>query len=408
MNCDAELTPDQVFAEHISFGEEVTPREPRVVVPQGPLVSERKLRIGYVSPDFRNHSVAFYIEPVLRQHDRAAFEVFCYSDGLTDEVTARIRALGHTFHDTRTQSDDALAELIARDGIDVLVDLAGHTAHNRLRMFARRAAPIQVAWIGYFATTGVRAVDYRLADAFSVPPELERYFVERVVRLPRSANCYAPPSPSPAVAPAPCLKRGYVTFGCYNHPRKLSRHVAAVYAEILRHVPGSRLKLKYGAYEDPGMIAHVRRWFRDEGIDPARIEASGASMLYRYLEAFGDIDVALDPFPYGGETTALHALWMGVPCVALEGSTLVERLGSRVLRVAGLHDWVASTPADYVAIAARAARDPARLAALRPAVRAAMEASPLLDHAGVTREAEAAFRDMWRSYCVQHALPRTG
>jgi protein O-GlcNAc transferase len=219
------------------------------------------------------------------------------------------------------------------------------------------------------------------------------------VRLPRSANCFLHPE-SPEPAPAPCLRRGHVTFGCFNNPAKVTREVVATFARILSQLPTSRLILKYGTFDDPVLRAQYLRWFAEEGIAPGRIDLQGHSALPEFLASFAHIDVALDPFPHSGETTALHTLWMGVPLVALEGVTLVQRLASRVLRVAGLKEWVAHTTDDYVAIALSLARDPGRLSSLRAGLRDRLRASPLLDHAGVTRELEAAYRKMWRRWCA--------
>jgi predicted O-linked N-acetylglucosamine transferase (SPINDLY family) len=224
--------------------------------------------------------------------------------------------------------------------------------------------------------------------------------VERIERLPRSSNCFAhPPAPDPA--PPPCLDRGHVTFGCFNNPAKLTRQGVAAFARILHQIEGSRILLKYGAFDDPVLRERYRAWFREEGIDAARVEIEGHAPLRIFLASFSQIDIALDPFPYSGETTALHTLWMGVPLVALEGETLVQRLASRVLRVAGLSEWVARSADEYVAIACALARDPAELARRRALQRAQLAASPLCDHAGVTRELEELYRRLWREWCAR-------
>jgi predicted O-linked N-acetylglucosamine transferase (SPINDLY family) len=257
-----------------------------------------------------------------------------------------------------------------------------------------------VSWLGYFDTTGLSAIDYRIADAHSLPPEFERHFVERVVRLPRSSNCFLHP-PAPEPAPPPCLGRGFVTFGCFNHPAKLTREVIATFARILHGSEGSRLLLEYGGFDDPGLGARFRSWLGAEGIAPERVDFLGHAPLRRFLASFAEVDVALDPFPYSGETTALHTLWMGVPMVALEGPTVVQRLASRVLRVAGLDAWVARTPDEYVSLALALAADRERLAFERVSLRGRLAASPLFDHRGVTRELETAYREMWRRECAR-------
>jgi predicted O-linked N-acetylglucosamine transferase (SPINDLY family) len=280
----------------------------------------------------------------------------------------------------------------------VLVDLAGHTGNNRLLVFARTPSPVQASWLGYFDTTGLASIGYRIADEHSVPLAAERFFVERIVRLARSSSCYQPPE-APEPTPPPSLERGWVTFGCFHNPVKVTREVVAVFARILRELEGSRLMLKYSTFDDPTLRARYLAWLAEEGIAPDRVDISGQEPLPKFMQFMGNIDVALDPFPYSGETTALHTLWMGVPLVTIEGPTMVQRLSSRVLRVAGQGDWVASSRDDYVRIALGLARDSARRVELRAGLRGRLRASPLLDHGGVTRELEAAYRTMWRTWC---------
>lgn len=404
LHFEPSVTPERLLAEHLAFARRfadplapVARRAPRSRDP------ERRLRVGYVSPDLRRHPVGFFLEPVLAGHDRERFEIYCYSDARhPDETTARLASLSARFVDSAKWPDARLAEQIAEDEVDILVDLAGHTARNRLLVFARRPSPIQVSWLGYFDTTGLAAIDYRIADEHSLPPEFERLFVERVVRLPRSSNCFLHP-PAPEPTPPPCLERGFVTFGCFNNPAKLTREVIATFARILRGSDASRLLLEYSGFDDPGLGERFRGWLGEEGIGPERVDFIGHLPLRRFLASFAQVDIALDPFPYSGETTALHTLWMGVPLVAIEGPTLVQRLASRVLRVAGLDGWVARTPDEYVRLALGLAVDRAGLASWRASLRAGLEASPLFDHRGVTRELEAAYREMWRRECERRA-----
>jgi protein O-GlcNAc transferase len=405
LHFDPSVSAEAVRAEHVAFGRRYA--EPLAGEPRRFARSrdpERRLRVGYVSPDLRRHPVAYFLEPVLTEHDRSALEIFCYSDvERPDETTARLAALSDRFVDVSGWPDAKLAHQIGLDEIDVLVDLAGHTAKHRLLAFARKPSPIQVSWLGYFDTTGVTAIDYRIADAASVPIGAEHQFVERVVRLPRSSNCFLHP-PAPAPSEPPCQKRGHVTFGCFNNPAKVTRQVVDTFARILRGTPGSRLLLEYGGFDDPGLKVRYLHWFAEEGIGAERLDLAGHASFGRFLSSFAHVDIGLDPFPYSGETTAVHTLWMGVPLVALEGATLVQRLASRVLRVAGLDDWVATTREQYVEIALALARDPARLRDMRGSLRERLKASPLMDHRGVTRELEAAYRAMWRSWCSERAL----
>ena len=405
LHFDPDASPEAIFERHRAFGEGLEARLAEGRTPahercRGTRDPERRLRLAYVSPDLCAHAVSHFIEPVLREHDPAAVEVHCYSDApRPDAVTERLSGLVPHFVATASWSHASLFERIRADRIDVLVDLAGHTGRNRLPVFARKPCPVQVSWLGYFDTTGLRSIDYRIADAASVPPDLERCFVERVVRLPRSANCFAPP-PAPEPAAPPCLARGHLTFGYFNNPTKLGRHVVSAAARILHATPGARIRFKYRAFDEPELRARITSWFADDGIEASRLEFYGHSSMATFLRAIADVDVALDPFPYSGETTALHALWMGVPVIALEGSTLVSRLASRVLRVGGLHEWVATSSDEYVALAVRVATDRDTLVRARRELRERLGKSPLLDPRGVTRELEAAYRDMWRSYCA--------
>lgn len=390
LHLDPDQTPSDIFTEHRRFGHLLGRAIPRLAAP----LSGRRLRVGYVSPDFRSHPVAHFIEPVLAAHDRTRVEIFCYSDvEHPDAVTARLASLAEHFVACARWSDAALRERIGADGVDILVDLTGHTGNNRLSVFATRPCPVQVSWLGYFDTSGLDAIDYRIADAASVPASAERFFVEKVVRLPRSANCFLPPDGPEPSAP-PCLTRGHVTFGCYNNPAKVNRRTVATFARVLASTPGSTLIFKYLAFNDPGMRARYGAWFEEAGIAPERIQFEGPSSLERFHESFSRIDIALDPFPYSGETTALHTLWMGVPLVALEGETLARRLASRVLRVAQLDAWIAQDEEQYVRIAAGLARQPAELARTRQELRERLRRSALFDYPGVTRDLEAAYHAM--------------
>jgi protein O-GlcNAc transferase len=406
LHLDPEQSRERLFAEHQDFGRRLCET---VRGGASPFLNStepgRRLRIGYVSPDFRNHPVAHFIEPVLREHDPSVVEVFCYSDAeYPDPVTRRLAGLVREFVPVAGWRHAALIERIRADKIDILVDLAGHTGRNRLPVFAERPSPVQVSWLGYFDTTGLPTIDYRIADSHSVRAEDEPFFVEKIVRLPRSANCYLPP-PAPEPSTPPCLETGSVTFGCFNNPMKVGRDVVAVFARVLNAVPGSRLLLKYSAFTDPYRRERYQEWFREAGIDEQRILFEGPAPLHEFMASFARIDIALDPFPYSGETTALHTLWMGVPLVVLEGPSLVQRLASRVLSICDLRQWVAAAPDDYVRTAVTLAQDPEELTRIRASLRSRLQASPLLDHRGLTRELEVAYRGMWKSWCSNLERP---
>jgi protein O-GlcNAc transferase len=303
LHADPSASPDEIFAEHVAFGR-------RYAEPLGQARHfaqsrdpERRLRLGYVSRDFRQHPVAHFLEPVLAAHDRQAFDVHCYSDvERPDSVTRRLAGYVPHFIPCSGWSDLRLADQIASDQIDLLVDLSGHTGNNRLLVFARKPSPVQASWLGYFDTTGLASIDYRIADAHSVPPEAERLFVERIVRLRRSSNCFLPPE---ALAPTepPCLKRGAMTFGCFHNPVKVTREVVAVFGRIMRELAGSRLLLEYSTFDDPGLRARYLAWLADEGISPDRVDLSGQAPLPQFLQYFSRVDIALDPFPYSSSTT---------------------------------------------------------------------------------------------------------
>jgi len=353
-----------------------------------------RLRVGYVSSDLRTHSVAYFLEPLLAHHDRDRIEIFCYSNTRHgDQTTERLRALCDHWVPIAPLDDRAVAARIRADGIDLLVDLGGHTGHSRLAVFAHRAARAQVTWLGYPNTTGLATMDYRLTDAIADPPgQTDAFHSERLVRLERGFLCYRPPSDAPAVAPPPCLEQGVVTFGSFNHPAKLSDETVRLWADLLARVPRSRLLLKYKIFEDAASCQFHQDRFAAAGLAPDRLELVGhIDPAQGHLAAYGRVDIALDPFPYNGTTTSCEALWMGVPVVALAGTRHAGRVGASLLHRVGLDALVADDAASYLAVAAALATDPDRLALLRSGMRERLTASPLLDGTGFARAVEAAF-----------------
>lgn len=392
LNYDAAWTPAAVFEEHRAWG--VTHGR----AASRPSAHRRVLRrIGYVSPDFREHPCAYFIEPVLRTHDRRALEIHLFSDSRPDGVTQRFRAMTCQWHDIRGFSDDEVADAVRREEIDILVDLAGHTAQNRLPVFARRPAPVAVTWIGYPNTTGLEAIDYRLTDAWCDPPGTsEHLHTEKLVRLACGFSCYQPPASAPVVAPLPALTAGKITFGSFNALPKIQPAVVAVWAEVLQRVPGSRLVLKSRALGDGEARRRLLAMFAGHGVEEARIELAGALPSHtQHLEIYNRIDVALDTFPYHGTTTTCEALWMGVPVVVRAGATHVARVGVSLLERIGLGELAVDSDAGYIERAAGLAGDLARLSEIRAGLRARMAESPVTDAAGFTRDLEAAYRRMW-------------
>ena len=353
------------------------------------LAPGRKLRLGYVSADFRRHSLSYFIEPLFANHDRDRFDVFCYSNTRrADEVTDRLRSCVSQWRDITALSDAAAAELVMRDGIDILVDLSGHTAESRLLVFARKPAPVQVSYIGYPNTTGLAAMDYRISDGYMDPPGIsDALYTEKLLRMPHSLWCYRPPAPTPDVNPLPALQRGVTTFGSLHGFTKLNRKVIDLWARVLARQPGSELVVAGAPAGETG--ARLREQFAAQGIDAARLHLIGKLNFDDYLRLYHRIDIGLDAFPYNGGTTTCESLWMGVPVVTLAGTYSVARAGVSLLTSAGLPELIADSPERYVDIATNLARDPHRLAELRGSLRGRMQRSPLMDEAGFTRAFEA-------------------
>ncbi len=367
---------------------------------------ERRLRIGYVSPDFRCHSVSYFVEPLLAAHDRNAVEVFCYADvARPDEMTARLQTLADGWRSTVGLSDAEVADQIGKDRIDILVDLAGHTAGNRLLAFAQRPAPVQVTWLGYPNTTGLSAIDYRFTDGIADPEGIaEAHHSEILVRLPGGFLCYGPPAMSPELTPPPAARSGQVTFGSFNNLAKVTSEVVKAWASILKAVPGSRILIKSKPLADEATRAHYLALFAAQGIEANRIELiSAIPSISGHLAAYENVDIALDPFPYNGTTTTCEALWLGVPVITLCGACHAARVGASLLTAVGLTDLIAETSDGYIETAAGLAKNIDRLKALRKDLRPRMAASPLCDGETFARSMEAAYRDMWQCWCAKTA-----
>ena len=357
-----------------------------------------RLRVGLVSGDLSTHPVAYFLESVLRHLDPARIALIAYpTQTREDATTARLRALCAEWHPLFGLADQAAAELIHADAVHVLLDLAGHTAGNRLPVFAWKPAPVQASWLGYFATTGLAEMDFLLADPHVAPAGDEPAFTERIRRLPESYRCFTPPEPAPAVGALPALATGALTFGCFNTIAKLTDAAVAVWARILGAVPGARLFLKAKQLADEAVCAAVRQRFVAQGVAPERLLLEGPSPRAAMLEAYNRIDILLDPFPYPGGTTSMEALWMGVPLVTLRGRSMLSRGGASLAANAGLGDWIAEDEDGYVAKAVAAAGDLPKLARLRESLRAQVLASPLCDAPRFARALESVLWDMWQT-----------
>ncbi len=404
LTCLPGIARDHLVREHLEWGNQLEARyQSKQVQPPAPFANsrdpDRRLRIGYVSADLRVHPVAALLEPILREHDRSVLEITCYDNhgGTEDAVTKRLRTLVDRWVKCARLNDQAMAAQIRNDEIDVLVDLSGHTAGNRLPVFALRPAPVQVSWFGYMSTTGLKSVDYRLADPNLCPAGSEANYAETIYRLP-TAVAWAPEAGSPDPGPPPLRANGRVTFGSFNNWSKVSDDVIGVWARILMGCERSILRI-IAAGGDTEVVRHaIEHRFLAHGIPGDRLSISGTTSLKGFLEIVKQADIALDPFPYNGGTTSFHCFWMGVPIVSLSSHEEIGRAGQGILSSVGLADLCASTRDDYVAIAIKLSQDTARLAGLRSILRESLSRTAVMNAANVTREVEKAYRAMWHNW----------
>ena len=386
--------PEPILEEARRWGRKFGPTPPAqaTVTPAVP-PPDRPLRIGYVSPDFREHCQALYTLPLFSNHDRDAVRVVCYSDVVRpDDTTRRIAALADEWRDTHGLDDAALTSLVRADAIDVLVDLTMHMAAGRPGLFNRRPAPVQLCWLAYPGTTGNPAIDYRVSDPWLDPPGSDEHYVERTIRLPDEFWCYDPLATGPDVGPLPALGNGFVTFGCLNNPCKVTDATLDAWSGVLRALPTSRLLLLMPAGPRRAQRA---AFLAARGVDPGRIEFLDYRPRAEYLRAYRAIDIGLDTFPYNGHTTTLDALWMGVPVVTRIGATCVGRGGLSQLRQLGLAQLAAEDDAAFVATTLALAADWSALAALRAELRTRLDRSPLRDARRFARHLERVYLEAW-------------
>ncbi len=402
LNYVDKLSPEEIKQSHLDWGR----THGAALAPGGDPFPEHpgreRLRIGYVSADFRKHSVAFFVEGVLKAHDRERFEIFAYyAHPFEDLVSQRMKGYVDHWIPCAAMEDEELARRIRRDGIDILVDLAGHSQGNRLLAFARRAAPVQVSWIGYQNTTGLSAMDYRLTDRFADPEgETEQLYTERLVRLP-IRQCFEPPQDAPDVSPLPALGSGRITFGSFNAFRKITPACLDLWAQVLRTLPEARLlMLEAGSTQ---VQEFLNTAFSDRGVAPERLELRGKVSFQDFLSLHAQVDIAFDPYPYGGGTTTCLGLCMGVPVVTLQGPSIASRSGARLLAPMGMEDWIARDAEAYVRVAVEKARDLEALARLREGLRSRMRNSALGHPQTLTRALEETFRNMMETWHRTHA-----
>lgn len=391
-NYDETASSSAHYELHRKFGELLEARPGAPALPPNPSPPGAKLRLGFVSGDFRHHPVGFFLESVLSQLDRDRFSIFLYPTiDQQDEVSQRFRALSERWTSLWGLDDDAAAALINDDQIDILVDLAGHTGNNRLGIFARRPAPVQVTWLGYFATTGLSAIDYILVDSHLCAPDDQRFFSEKLLFLPRTRLCFTPPDVDLDVNPLPALTNGVVTFGCFNNLAKLNAQVIRTWSAVLVAVPGARLLIKAQGLSDVSVRERLATAFAEHGVGAERLLFEGWTDRRTYLAAYHQVDIALDPYPFTGGTTSVEALWMGVPVLTLCGDRMVSRQGGSMLANLQLGEWIAPTEEAYVSSAARYAADLPVLSQLRQTLRPRLLASPLCDARSFARDLAGAF-----------------
>ncbi|WP_321187032.1 O-linked N-acetylglucosamine transferase family protein [Trinickia soli] len=401
-----DLSQADYLTEAVEFGRIATakakpwrdwlvPLDPRAALATGARAAP--LRVGLVSGDLKTHPTGHFLESILAHIDRSRIELVAYpTRRLEDALTARVKPFFSAWAPLASMNDEQAAARIRDDRIDLLLDLSGHMNFNRLPMFAWRPAPVQASWLGYFASTGLPAIDYLLGDAHVLPPDAQAFYTERLWRLPDSYLCFTPPAEQVAIGPLPLAAQGHVTFGCFNHLMKMNEGVVDVWARILHSVPHSRLFLKAKQLDDAPTRETTLARFAARGIDASRLTLEGRSPRAEYFAAYNRIDIALSPFPYPGGTTSVEGLWMGVPVLCRRGDRFLSNICASMLHSAGLADWIAADNDDYVAKAIAFAADAPRLAALRSGLRTTLLGSPLCDAARYARHLEAALEAMWR------------
>jgi protein O-GlcNAc transferase len=406
MQYNVKYDADTIYSEHVIFSDKFEkPLSSGIIPHTNKREPYRRLRIGYVSPDFRRHSVAYFIEPVLASHNKEMFEVYCYyNSSIRDEVTERIHGHVNQWRSIVGITDEEAAELIRKDEIDILIDLAGHTAGNRMLLFARKPAPVEASWIGYLATTGLSAMDYKIVDDYTDPlGETERFYTERLMQMPESFLCYQPDRGSPEVGPLPALSSGRITFGSFNNFAKMTPEVFSLWAKILDNVPDASLILKGIGFYDKTTCDYAMDMFAERGIGGERIVLQHPDPSPGHLASYNKIDIGLDTFPFNGAATTCEAIWMGVPVITLAGTAYHSRVGVSLLSNIGLSELVAGTKEEYISIAVNLARDLQRLESLRGNVRETMRRSPLCDAERFVADLEKCYRRMWKTWCKRYS-----
>lgn len=409
LNFHTAFTPEKVAQIHRSWGA-IAQQAARGwrTAPTTAAIPGKKLRIGYLSGDFRRHSVMYFLPCLLEGHHRDAFDVYCYSAvDREDEVTVAVRRLDLRWRDISAVTDAEAARTIVKDEIDILVDLAGHTGSGRMAVLAAKPAPLQCSYLGYPNTTGLPAIDYRLVDSVTDPPgATDSLYTEQLVRIDPVFLCFQPPEVDVAIHPEPPSRRdGVIRFGTFNNNKKIDIRTAEAWGALLRAVPESLLILKCRSYRSAEARAQILSLLEPQGVAAERVEfRPGDPGFESHLAQYNSLDVALDSFPYNGTTTTMEALWMGVPVVTLSGSLHASRVGHSILSALGKPEWVAASVEEFVEAAARLARDPDELARLRASLRQMLRESPLMDAAGMVACIESFYRQAWEAYCQRRSM----
>ncbi len=396
LNYTTNVGASERFSIAQKFGKYITEKAQTHCLNHQNLSAKKRLRVGLVSADLRLHPVGHFLENVLSSIDNSKIELVAYpTTPEEDDLTERIKPLFSSWEPICGQNDDAVANLIHSDAINVLIDLSGHTAGNRLPVFGYRPSPVQVSWLGYFATTGLNEMDYVIGDPYVTPPKYDKHFTEKIWRLPETRWCFTPPDAHIELSAPPALNCGYVTFGCFNNITKINNKVVELWANLLHLVADSRLFLKARQFRDNAVCNTVIQQFAAKGINSERIKLEGPEEREEYLAAYNKVDIALDPFPFTGGTTSVESLWMGVPLVTLAGNSLISRQGVGILMNAGLSDWIAEDEKEYLAKAVSFATNLNELTVLRARLRPNILASPLFDAPRFACHLENALLEMW-------------
>ena len=394
LNYGIDCNPVKMLDEAIQFGRGCSAKV-RSPYREWRTSSDGTLRVGFVSGDLYSHPVGYFLESLVTEIDTQSFELYAYNcSPVEDLVTQSLRPCFKKWQTITGLSDQALAEHIHRDGIDILIDLSGHTANNRLPAFAYKPAPVQASWLGYFATTGMKEMDYWIGDPYVTPAEDAAHFTETLWPLADSYLCFSPPKGAPAVSALPALTNGYITYGCFNSLSKLNEEVIALWSQVLKRTPDSKLYLKTRQLDDEKVCESINSAFQAHGIDPSRLILSGWSPRIELLAEYSRVDLALDPFPYPGGTTSAESLWMGVPVLTKKGNRFLSHIGTSIAANAGLADWVAEDNDAYVEKAVSLSADVAHLASLRTGLRDQLLTNPLFDAKRFARNLEDALKGM--------------